>query len=107
MSPRHLGAKAVIAKSFARIHETNLKKQGVLPFTFVNPEDYNRIGEMDRLSILDLANLAPGKPVTAQIKPPDAAGETITLRHTLPAEQISWFKAGSALNKIRLSALAS
>jgi aconitate hydratase len=102
MSPRFLGCKAVIVKSFARIHETNLKKQGILPLTFVKPEDYDKIGETDRVSIADLANLAPGKNVEMKIRHADGTEDKISLKHTMTEEQIGWFKAGSALNLIRM-----
>lgn len=94
MQPRHLGCKAIIARSFARIHESNLKKHGVLPLTFSNPADYEKIGERDTISILDLSNLTPGKPVQVLI----SGKEPITCKHTMSDEQIKWFKAGSALN---------
>ncbi len=100
MSPRYLGGKAVIVRSFARIHETNLKKQGVLPLTFADPRDYDRFGEMDRVSVTGLKGLAPGVPVTVAIKKPDGRTETIQCRHSLTDEQIAWFRAGSALNAI-------
>ena len=100
MSPRHLGAAAVIARSFARIHESNLKKQGVLPLTFANPADYDKVEETDRVSILDLARLAPGRPVRAILHHADGTGEEILLKHTLNEEQIGWFRAGSALNTL-------
>ena len=98
MSPRFMGARAVIAKSFARIHEANLKKQGVLPLTFSNPTDYDRIEEYDRLSIVDLAMLQPGQSVRTVIKKKDGTTHEIDLHHTLTRDQIKWFKAGSALN---------
>jgi len=101
MSPRFLGCKAVIVRSFARIHETNLKKQGILALTFINPNDYDRIQETDRLTISGLDKLAPGKPVDVQIKHADGKSETIQVKHTMTDEQIEWFKAGSALNLIR------
>jgi len=101
MEPRHLGGAAVIARSFARIHETNLKKQGVLPLTFQDPADYDRIKADDRISIVGLADLAPGKPVKAILHHADGTEETIWLDHSLNAEQIEWFKAGSALNVLR------
>ncbi len=94
MQPRHLGCKVIIARSFARIHESNLKKHGVLPLTFSNPADYDKIGEKDTLSVLDLAHLAPGKPVQVLI----SGKEPIMCKHTLSDDQIKWFKAGSALN---------
>jgi len=101
MSPRHLGARVVITRSFARIHETNLKKQGVLPLTFTNPADYDRIRQDDRLTFLNLDRIAPGKPVTVEIRHADGSTETFEARHSLTAEQIGWFMAGSALNQIR------
>lgn len=101
MSPRHLGCSAVITKSFARIHETNLKKQGVLALTFANPADYDKIQENDRLAILGLTNFAPGKNLTLEIKHENGKIESIELKHTYNDEQIKWFKAGSALNLLR------
>ncbi len=101
MSPRFLGCTAVIVKSFARIHETNLKKQGVLALHFVNPEDYNKIQEKDLLSIHGLKDLAPGKNLTLIIKHSDKSVENISVKHTYNEEQLKWFKAGSALNLIR------
>src|SRR5262245_19756260 len=98
MSPRYLGGVAVIARSFARIHETNLKKQGILPLTFIDPKDYDRFERNDRVSITGLYTLEPGRPVTMQIRKPDGRVETIQTRHTLTREQIAWFRAGSALN---------
>ena len=98
MSPRYLGCKAVIVRSFARIHETNLKKQGVLPLTFGDPRDYERFGENDRVSITGLGGLAPGKPVPVVIRKPDGATQTIRANHSMTDEQITWFRAGSALN---------
>ena len=99
MEPRFLGAKAIIVKSFARIHETNLKKQGMLPLTFVNPADYDKIREGDRMSI-DITTLAPGSNVTLTVKHDDGNSETIELKHTMNEQQLGWFKAGSALNLI-------
>lgn len=104
MEPRFLGCVAVIARSFARIHETNLKKQGVLPLLFVNPEDYNKIEEEDRVSIVGLQSLEPQKNVKAVIGKKDGAKMEIELRHTMTAKQIEWFKAGSALNAARKAA---
>lgn len=98
MSPRLLGVKAVIARSFARIHETNLKKQGILALTFANREDYNRVAKGDTVSLLGLNNLTPGKPVQAQVTRADGSVETFPLEHSYSAEQIAWFKAGSAMN---------
>jgi aconitate hydratase len=100
MSPRFLGCTAVIVRSFARIHETNLKKQGVLALTFADPKDYDKILEDDRVSIVDLASLAPGKNVKAMLEHKDGRKEEISLKHSYNAEQIKWFKAGSALNLI-------
>lgn len=102
MSPRFLNCKAVVVKSFARIHETNLKKQGILPLTFVKESDYDKIGETDRISLADLASLAPGKNVEMKIRHADGSEDKIELKHTMTEEQIGWFKAGSALNLIRL-----
>lgn len=101
MEPRFRGAKAVITRSFARIHETNLKKQGVLPLTFADPSDYDKIGEDDRISILGLAELAPNTPVQGRIHHADGTTTDITFDHTLSPDQIEWFQAGSALNIIR------
>jgi aconitate hydratase len=98
MSPRYLGAAAVIVRSFARIHETNLKKQGILPLTFADPRDYDRFEQGDRLSITGLATLAPGRPVTVRIEKADGRVEEFETRHSLTREQIEWFRAGSALN---------
>ncbi|KCV69387.1 aconitate hydratase, mitochondrial [Fonticula alba] len=97
---RYLGGSAVIVKSFARIHETNLKKQGVLPLTFANPADYDRISPRDRVSILDLANLSPGVPLTCRVTREDGSTFDITLNHTMNEGQISWFRHGSALNEM-------
>jgi aconitate hydratase len=101
MEPRYRGAVAVITRSFARIHEANLKKQGVLPLTFADPADYDKIGEDDRVSILGLAELAPDRPVTARIAHADGSADDIELLHTMNDEQIGWFQAGGALNIIR------
>lgn len=101
MSPRYLGCAAVIAKSFARIHETNLKKQGVLALTFENPEDYNKIREDNRISVVGLNKLKPGKPVKCYIHHKDGKTEEISLKHSYNDFQIKWFQAGSALNILR------
>jgi aconitate hydratase len=98
MSPRHLGAAAIVVRSFARIHESNLKKQGVLPLTFANAADYDRVREDDKLSILGLADLAPGRELTCRLRHADGSTEEFQLKHTMNAEQIAWFRAGSALN---------
>ncbi len=100
MSPRFFGVKAVITRSFARIHETNLKKQGILPLTFADPKDYDKIELNDRLSVVDLARLAPGKPVTVVIHKPDGKDVKIQANHSMTEQQIAWFKAGSALNAL-------
>ena len=104
MSPRRLGGGAIIVRSFARIHETNLKKQGILPLTFVDPRDYDRIGKDDRITLEDLDSLAPDRSVVATIVHADGTSDSITLSHTLTAEQMRWFWAGSALNVIRETA---
>ena len=98
MSPRLLGGAAVIARSFARIHESNLKKQGLLPLTFDDSADYDRIREDDRISLLGLADLAPGRPVKCVVRHSDGGTETISLGHSFGEAQVEWFKAGSALN---------
>lgn len=100
MCPRFLGGRAVIAKSFARIHETNLKKQGLLPLHFINKDDYNLIEKTDKVSI-DVSNLATSKIVNVKIIKEDSSIITIETKHTFNAEQVEWFKAGSALNKLR------
>lgn len=99
MEPRHLGGRAIIVKSFARIHETNLKKQGMLPLTFANPKDYDKIKEDDKINLL-ISSLAPDKQVKMIIKHSDGRVDEIMLNHTMNASQIEWFKAGSALNLI-------
>jgi aconitate hydratase len=100
MSPRFLGARAVIVKSFPRIYETNLKKQGILPLALVDAADYARFEQDDRVSVVGLRDLAPGQPVEVRIHKPDGQTLTVAARHTLTAEQIGWFKAGSALNAL-------
>uniref|UniRef100_A0A8C5KKM8 Aconitase 2, mitochondrial n=1 Tax=Jaculus jaculus TaxID=51337 RepID=A0A8C5KKM8_JACJA len=101
LEPRHLGGRAIITKSFARIHETNLKKQGLLPLTFADPSDYNKIHPVDKLTIQGLKDFAPGKPLTCVIKHPNGTQETILLNHTFNETQIEWFRAGSALNRMK------
>jgi aconitate hydratase len=101
MEPRHLGGVAVIVRSFARIHETNLKKQGLLPLTFAKPADYDKVREDDRIDLVGLAKLAPGRPLTMVLHHTDGTKEDVVLEHTFTDEQISWFRAGSALNKIK------
>ena len=100
MEPRHLGVRAVIVKSFARIHETNLKKQGMLALTFVHEADYDKIGEDDLFNFTDLAAFAPGKPLHLEVVHPDGSKDLIALNHTFNEQQIGWFLAGSALNLI-------
>lgn len=100
MEPRHLGVKAVLVKSFARIHETNLKKQGMLALTFVNAEDYDKIQEDDTFDFLNLDSFAPNTPLQIQITHSDGTTDTILANHTYNEQQIGWFKAGSALNLI-------
>jgi len=101
LEPRHLGGRAIIVKSFARIHETNLKKQGLLALTFDNPSDYDKIKPDDKISLVGLNKLAPNEPVECRIKHSNGKTETIKLNHTLNEPQIEWFKAGSALNAMR------
>lgn len=101
MSPRYLGCGAVIARSFARIHETNLKKQGVLALTFANPTDYDKVQESDKISLLDLSQIAPEKNVTCILLHKDGTKDEILLKHSYNDFQIKWFKAGSALNIMR------
>ncbi len=101
MTPRYLGCAAVIARSFARIHETNLKKQGILALTFENPNDYEKIRESDRMSIVGLKNLEPGKPLKCYINHEDETKDEILLKHSYNKFQIDWFRAGSALNILR------
>ncbi len=99
MEPRFLGGRAIIVKSFARIHETNLKKQGMLPLTFADPKDYEKIKEDDKIDLL-ISNLAPDKQVKMIIKHSDGSKDEVMLNHTFNSAQIEWFKAGSALNLI-------
>ena len=100
MEPRHLGVRAVLVKSFARIHETNLKKQGMLALTFANEADYDKIQEDDTINFLDLTEFAPGKPLHLEFVHKDGSKDIIVCNHTYNASQIEWFKAGSALNLI-------
>ena len=104
MEPRHLGVSAVIVKSFARIHETNLKKQGMLGLTFENESDYDLIREDDTFNFIDLDSFAPNKSLTLQVVHQDGSLDQITLNHTYNEQQIEWFRAGSALNLIRANA---
>ena len=98
LSPRLLGGAAVIARSFARIHESNLKKQGLLALTFQDSADYDRIREEDRISLVGLADMAPGKLVKCRVRHADGTTETLRLSHSFGASQLEWFRAGSALN---------
>ncbi len=100
MSPRYLGVRVVLTRSFARIHETNLKKQGILPLTFADPKDYDKIEQTDRISVVGLQALAPGKAVQVIIHKADGKEVTIQANHSLTEQQIGWFKAGSALNAL-------
>ena len=104
MEPRHLGVRAVLVKSFARIHETNLKKQGMLALTFADKNDYEKIQEDDNIDILGLTDFTPGKPLTMALHHNDGSKDEITVNHSYNAQQIEWFKAGAALNIIRQAA---
>lgn len=101
MQPRHLGVRAVLVRSFARIHETNLKKQGMLGLTFADPADYDKVQEDDSIDILGLTEFAPGKPLTVVLHHADGSTDEFKVNHTYNEQQIEWFKAGSALNKIK------
>ncbi len=101
MQPRHLGVAAVLVKSFARIHETNLKKQGMLGLTFANENDYDLIQENDTFNFVDIADFSPGKPLTLEVVHADGSQDTIIVNHTYNESQIGWFKEGSALNVIK------
>jgi len=101
LEPRFLGGVAILVRSFARIHETNLKKQGMLPLTFANPADYEKVKESDLVDLLGLREFAPGKPLKLIAHHEDGSQDEIVLNHSLNAEQIEWFKAGSALNRLR------
>lgn len=101
MEPRFMGVKAVVVKSFARIHETNLKKQGMLALTFVNPADYDKVRQDDLVSIKGFDSFAPGKNLTIELKHADGSSDSFEVAHTYNEQQIDWVRAGSALNKIR------
>lgn len=101
MEPRHLGVRAIVVKSFARIHETNLKKQGMLALTFANKEDYDKVQEDDTMDIKGLMTFAPGQPLSMVLHHKDGSSDEIMLNHTYNSQQIEWFKAGGALNVIR------
>lgn len=101
MEPRHLGVRVILVKSFARIHETNLKKQGMLAITFANPADYDKVREDDRIDVLGLTSFSPGQPLRLLLKHSDASFDEIQVNHTYNEQQIEWFRAGAALNLIR------
>jgi aconitate hydratase len=103
MEPRHLGVRAVLVKSFARIHETNLKKQGMLALTFANDADYDKIQENDTIAINGLTSFAPGVALEVVFTHADGSADTVIANHSYNAQQIEWFKAGGALNIIRAS----
>jgi aconitate hydratase len=101
MEPRHLGVRAVLVKSFARIHETNLKKQGMLALTFADKADYDKIQEDDNIDIVGLTEFSPGKPLTMVLHHADGSSDSILVNHTYNEQQIQWFVEGAALNIIR------
>ncbi|HPR32828.1 MAG TPA: aconitate hydratase, partial [Prolixibacteraceae bacterium] len=101
MEPRHLGVRAVLVKSFARIHETNLKKQGMLALTFARENDYDKIQEDDTFNLLNLDRFAPGQAIEIELVHADGSRERIETRHSFNLQQIEWFRAGSALNLIK------
>jgi aconitate hydratase len=101
MEPRHLGVRAIVVRSFARIHETNLKKQGMLALTFADKEDYDKVQEDDSIDIVGLTSFAPGKPISMVLHHKDGKQDEVILNHTCNAQQIGWFKSGGALNVIR------
>lgn len=103
MEPRYAGGKVILVRSFARIHETNLKKQGVLPLTFKDPASYDLIGRDDKINVLGLSSLEPGKAVQCQVVHPDGSTDSFEATHTMSVEHIDWFKSGGALNVIRRS----
>ncbi len=101
MEPRHLGVRAILVKSFARIHETNLKKQGMLALTFADKADYDKVREDDTIDIIGLTDFAPGRQLAVVLHHAHGAAEQILVNHTYNEQQIGWFKAGGALNVIR------
>jgi aconitate hydratase len=101
MEPRFLNVKAILVKSFARIHETNLKKQGMLALTFIDKDDYNKVREDDKISIIGLTEFAPGKNLKVKLTHSDGSEESFEVSHTYNETQIGWFKAGSALNHMQ------
>jgi len=107
LEPRFLGGRAIIVKSFARIHETNLKKQGMLPLTFSDKADYDKVRPDDKVSIVGLESFQPGKQLQCVLSHSDGSSDTILLDHTFNEQQIDWFKAGSALNRMKEAAASS
>jgi aconitate hydratase len=101
MEPRHLGVRAIVVRSFARIHETNLKKQGMLALTFANKEDYDKVREDDTIDINGLTTFAPGRQLSMVLHHSDGSSDEVILNHTYNKQQIEWFKSGGALNVIR------
>ena len=101
MEPRHLGVKVVLVKSFARIHETNLKKQGMLALTFENESDYDLIQEDDTFNLIDLKDFSPNKPITVEVLHSDNSKDIVITNHSYNNQQIEWYKEGSALNLIK------
>jgi aconitate hydratase len=101
MEPRHLGVRVVLVKSFARIHETNLKKQGMLAITFADKDDYNKIQEDDTIDVIGLTDFVPGKQLQLVLNHKDGSRDTIAVNHSYNQQQINWFKEGGALNVIR------
>ncbi|MFR3028494.1 MAG: aconitate hydratase, partial [Sutterella wadsworthensis] len=101
MEPRYLNVRVVLAKSLARIHESNLKKQGILALTFVNPADYDKIQEKDRISVLNLNTLAPNSRVVIELTHENGTKERFEAKHSYNEKQLSWFRAGSALNALK------
>ncbi|MCE5204971.1 MAG: aconitate hydratase [Porphyromonadaceae bacterium] len=101
MEPRHLNVRVILVKSFARIHETNLKKQGMLALTFVNKDDYNKVQEQDKISVTGITGFAPGKNLTIELLHPDGSRDSFEASHTYNEQQIAWFRAGSALNAMK------
>jgi len=101
MEPRYLGVVVVLAKSLARIHESNLKKQGVLALTFVDPKDYDKIREKDRISVVGMKDFKPGKPLTVILSHADGSQDRVQVNHTYTDRQIEWFRYGSSLNMLR------
>jgi aconitate hydratase len=106
MEPRFLGVKAILAKSFARIHETNLKKQGMLAITFANAADYDKVHETDRIDVIGLSAFSPDQPLYVRLQHKNGTSDKFRVIHTYNQEQIDWFKAGSALNKLKTETTA-